>query len=188
MVTGSRLVDLVVATVLLIPFGLVTLMLVLVNQSFTLSFFSQTRLGRNESKFIIFKFRTMVCGTPDLPSHEVENVRVTRVGSWLRKTKLDELPQILNLFAGNMTLVGPRPCLPSQKELISERRRRNVFDVKPGITGWAQVMGFDMSRPKQLARIESLMIRQSSLCNFIGVLWFTVIGRGSGDRVRKSDY
>ena len=125
--------------------------------------FRQERVGKDERTFICNKFRTMHLGTRQRGTHEISPSAVTSVGSTLRTYKLDELPQLWNVLAGEMSLVGPRPCLPNQVRLIAERRRRNVFSVSPGITGLAQVQGVDMSDPERLAEIDQTYIRTRSL-------------------------
>ena len=114
-------------------------------------FFGQVRLGRGERPFTIWKLRTMRVGTPHKGTHEIGTDAYTKIGSFLRRTKLDELPQAVNILAGDMSLVGPRPCLPNQESVIAERRRRGVFAIRPGITGLTQIRGIDMSRPAELA-------------------------------------
>jgi len=143
--------------------------------------FLQQRVGRDERPFTLIKFRTMHLGTADVPTHEVDASQVTRIGSFLRKTKLDELPQLWNVLKGEMSLVGPRPCLPSQTELIGHRRDAGVFDVRPGITGPAQLSGIDMSRPADLARADAAY--EPSLTIDLRCIVATVAGGGSGDRV-----
>ncbi|WP_428547827.1 sugar transferase [Profundibacter sp.] len=125
--------------------------------------FLQTRVGRNQKPFTLFKLRTMAHGTGDRGSHEVSAAQVTRIGQLLRRTKVDELPQIINVLIGNMSFVGPRPCLPNQSELIAERDARNVFSVLPGITGPAQLSGIDMSTPRELAIADAAYISERSL-------------------------
>jgi len=107
--------------------------------------FRQRRSGRGSSEFILFKFRSMAAGTPDLATHLVEpgRVRITRVGAVLRRTSLDELPQLWNILRGDMTLVGPRPALYNQHDLIAMRQAAGVDALRPGLTGWAQINGRD---------------------------------------------
>ena len=109
--------------------------------------FRQQRVGRWGREFTCYKLRTMYVGTAHLPTHETQASAVTPLGQKLRRWKLDELPQLFNVLTGEMSLVGPRPCLPTQTALIEARRTRNVFAVRPGITGLAQVRGIDMSEP-----------------------------------------
>ncbi len=125
--------------------------------------FRQERVGRYEQTFICNKFRTMKQGTAQRGTHEISASALTAVGSVLRALKLDELPQLWNVLVGEMSLVGPRPCLPNQKKLITERRARDVFIATPGITGLAQVEGIDMSRPERLAEVDQTYIRTRSM-------------------------
>ena len=125
--------------------------------------FRQARVGRHERHFICYKFRTMYLGTAQRGTHEIGPGAVTPAGSFLRALKLDELPQLWNVLLGEMSLVGPRPCLPNQKRLIAERRKRGVFAIHPGITGLAQIRGIDMSEPERLAKLDETYLRTRSL-------------------------
>ena len=122
-------------------------------------------------------------GTLSVGTHDVDSTAITSLGKVLRRTKLDELPQLFNVALGQMSLVGPRPCLPTQTELISERRKRGVFKVRPGITGLAQISGVDMSTPRKLARYEAIMIDNMSLKSYFYYIAATALGKGLGDRV-----
>ncbi len=144
--------------------------------------FAQERIGKNGQSFICYKFRTMKKGTRHAATHQVSNRNVTAVGRMLRKTKIDELPQIWNLLRGNMTLVGPRPCLLSQTELINYRQRRGVLKIKGGITGWAQIQGVDMSDPKRLSILDSEYLDLRSLVMDLKIILATATGHGLGDR------
>lgn len=119
-----------------------------------------------------------------MASHEVGAAYVTRVGAFLRKTKIDELPQILSVLAGDMSFVGPRPCLSTQTQLIAEREAHGVFAVLPGITGPAQVAGVDMSRPVELAQIDGRYVRERTFLGDVKLIVQTAFGGGSGDAVR----
>lgn len=107
--------------------------------------FKQKRIGLDKSEFYILKFRTMRTDTPDVPTHLLDNpeIFITKVGKVLRKTSLDELPQLINIIKGEMSIVGPRPALWSQEDLISERDKYDANSIRPGLTGWAQVNGRD---------------------------------------------
>jgi O-antigen biosynthesis protein WbqP len=105
--------------------------------------------------------------------------RLTRVGSFLRRYRLDELPQLLNVLLGDMSLVGPRPCLPSQNELVEARRRLGVFEVPPGITGLAQVGGIDMSDPDRLAKVDAQYVCSRSFAGDLKLIWATLRGPAS---------
>lgn len=147
--------------------------------------FRQTRVGVGKKEFVCLKLRTMKTGTKQLGTHEVSASSVTPVGKFLRATKLDELPQLINILRGEMGFVGPRPCLPSQVELIEERDSRGVFTVLPGITGLGQVRGIDMSEPARLAECDAEYVRNRSLWFDIQLVWRTFLGSGRGDRVRS---
>ena len=161
----KRLFDIVVSSVLLLPALPVIALVAFVIRLETPGnpFFRQTRLGRDERPFTIWKLRSMHRGTPQKGTHEVVADAYTRTGRIIRATKLDELPQLVNVLKGEMSLVGPRPCLPNQSDVISERRKKNVFSVRPGITGLAQINSVDMSTPQDLARIDRDYIDRRSL-------------------------
>jgi len=145
--------------------------------------FSQKRMGRNKSPFILIKFRTMSLDTVSVATHLLDRSFVTTFGNFLRKTKLDELPQLWNVLRGDMSLVGPRPNLLNQEELIKAREALNVYNVRPGITGLAQVKDIDMSSPQLLAKTDAEMISNMSLANYFKYIFLTVAGKGQGDRV-----
>lgn len=133
--------------------------------------FKQKRIGRNQKPFLLIKFRTMHINTKSVPTHLVDNSAITPFGHFLRRTKLDELPQLLNVLLGDMSLVGPRPCLSSQKKLIIERQKRGVFGVKPGITGLAQVSNISMKNPTLLAKTDSKMVE--NMCLYFYLFYIT---------------
>jgi O-antigen biosynthesis protein WbqP len=146
-------------------------------------FFVQKRIGRDQKVFSLIKFRTMKPGTIDTATHLLDGSVLTRFGGFLRKYKIDELPQLWNVLIGDMSLVGPRPCLPVQTELISERQSRSVFKILPGITGLAQVRGIDMSNPKMLAEIDQELMERYSLSIYARLILVTLLGSGFGDRL-----
>ena len=146
--------------------------------------FKQVRVGKNMTKFTLLKFRTMKIGTESRATHLTDNTKITKIGALLRNTKLDELPQLFNVLKGDMSLVGPRPCLLNQFELISLREESKVFLVKPGITGLAQIKGIDMSNPKKLALTDSYMISKYNQINYFKYLFLTLFGRGMGDKIK----
>lgn len=147
--------------------------------------FRQVRVGRNRKPFTLVKFRTMKVDTASVATHLANSASITRFGHFLRKTKLDELPQLWNVLKGEMSLVGPRPGLFNQHELTEERAKRGVFDVRPGITGLAQVNEIDMSTPQLLATTDQKMIQSLTLKMYIKYIVMTVSGSGRGDRVRS---
>jgi lipopolysaccharide/colanic/teichoic acid biosynthesis glycosyltransferase len=116
----------------------------------------------------------MKVGTMSIGTHLINKSSVTFFGYFLRKTKLDELPQLWNVLRGNMSLVGPRPCLFNQKKLIQERKKRKVFNVRPGITGLAQIKGISMSTEVLLAQTDSKMIKKMSLFYYFYYIFFSI--------------
>lgn len=149
-------------------------------------FFKQVRVGKDEQPFTLYKFRTMKVGTPDVTTHNLSADTVTSVGAFLRRAKLDELPQLVNVLRGEMFFVGPRPGLPGDLALLEERRKRGVFAIRPGITGLAQVRGVDMSDPARLAEIDASYVNQRDLRTDISIIRRTVSGDGAGDRLAPS--
>lgn len=128
-------------------------------------FFKQKRVGRGKEHFNILKFRTMRTDTPhDAPTHELNDPKrwITKVGGFLRKTSLDELPQLFNIFAGSMSVIGPRPALWNQYDLIEERDKYGANDVRPGLTGWAQINGRDELEIPVKAKLDGEYIERMS--------------------------
>lgn len=146
--------------------------------------FRQQRIGLHQRPFILIKFRTMPPQTISVATHLVDPSKITSFGRFLRRTKLDELPQLWNVVKGDMSLVGPRPCLSNQKELLQERERLSVFNVRPGITGLAQIKGIDMSTPKILAETDSKMIESYSLPRYFQYIFLTLFTKGKGDCIK----
>ncbi|WBY07947.1 sugar transferase [Sphingomonas sp. 7/4-4] len=147
--------------------------------------FIQRRLGRDGRVFQLVKLRTMRTGTGDRPSHEALANSITPLGQWLRRTKVDELPQLWNVLRGEMSFVGPRPGLPSQIELAQSRKRYGVHRLLPGITGVSQVRGLDMSTPELLAEIDATYIGTWSLRRDLALLVQTARGGGQGDAAAR---
>ena len=137
--------------------------------------FKQTRVGKNQNPFTLIKFRTMPLGTNSAATHLVKNLKLSFFGNFLRQTKLDEIPQLWNVIMGDMSLVGPRPCLLNQTKLIKERKKRGVFKVRPGITGLAQIKGITMKTPTLLAKLDLKMIKQMSLFHYFYYIFKTVL-------------
>ena len=146
--------------------------------------FIQERVGRWKKPFKLVKFRTMSKDTASVASHLASSASITKLGGFLRRTKLDELPQLWNVLLGDMSLVGPRPNLFNQEELIQERDALGVYNARPGITGLAQVNEIDMSTPALLAKTDREMIDTLSVSNYFKYILATVSGKGSGDRVK----
>lgn len=146
--------------------------------------FIQERVGRNKKPFKLIKFRTMSVETKSVASHLANNASITKLGNFLRKTKIDELPQLINVVKGEMSLVGPRPNLFNQEELIKERDALGVYDVLPGVTGLAQVQNIDMSTPQLLAKTDKQMIDTLTIKDYFKYIIMTATGSGSGDAVK----
>ncbi len=137
--------------------------------------FAQRRIGQGGQPFTCYKFRTMAVGTPQVATHTLDGSSITPVGAILRRTKLDELPQLWNVLRGEMSLVGPRPCLPTQRALISARQAHGVSNLKPGITGLAQVRGIDMRDPERLAQIDAEYGRRAGLALDLSIIAATLL-------------
>ncbi|CAD7811242.1 putative sugar transferase EpsL [Chryseobacterium aquaeductus] len=147
--------------------------------------FIQERVGRFKKPFKLMKFRTMPVNTKSVATHLSQNVSITKFGSFLRKSKLDELPQLINVLIGDMSLVGPRPNLFNQIELIEERDKRGVYEAVPGITGLAQINEIDMSTPVELAEKDAEMLKKLKVSDYFSYIFSTIGGKGQGDRIKK---
>lgn len=148
--------------------------------------FIQERVGRYKKPFKLIKFRTMSVDTKSVASHLASSSSITKLGSFLRKTKLDELPQLINVLKGDMSLVGPRPNLFNQDDLIVEREALGIYNVLPGITGLAQIKNIDMSTPKLLSKTDKEMIDTLTLGKYFEYIIKTVSGSGAGDAIAKN--
>lgn len=139
-------------------------------------FFKQERIGRNKKHFMILKFRTMRIDAPkDVPTHMLDNpeIYITRVGRFLRKTSLDEIPQAFNIFVGQMSVVGPRPALWNQDDLIEERDKYHANDIRPGLSGWAQCNGRDTLPIIEKAKLDGEYIEKFNVWFDIGIVFKT---------------
>jgi len=148
--------------------------------------FRQERVGVKQKPFNLLKFRSMHVNTQAVATHLVQLSAITKWGSFLRKSKLDELPQLFNVLVGDMSFVGPRPNLFNQLELIEERTKRRVYSIRPGITGLAQIHKIDMSTPQLLAETDAKMIDHMNVWYYFKYIFLTVFGKGYGDRVRQN--
>ena len=163
----KRVIDLTlsfIGIIVLIPVWIVLGLAIFVTDPGPI-FFKQKRVGKNKKLFRILKFRTMKKSTPhDVPTHLLENPEqyITKVGKFLRKTSLDELPQIFNIFAGQMSIIGPRPALWNQDDLVAERDKYGANDVKPGLTGWAQINGRDELEIPVKAKLDGEYVEKLS--------------------------
>lgn len=164
---GKRTIDLILSAVgiLFLAIPMLVLVLAIKLDSPGPVFFTQKRLGIHKSYFNILKFRTMRIDTPrDTPTHLLENPQqwITKVGAFLRKTSLDELPQIFNIFMGQMSIIGPRPALWNQFDLVEERDKYGANDVRPGLTGWAQINGRDELEIPVKAKLDGEYVEKLS--------------------------
>ncbi len=181
---AKRIFDILIAASLLVLAGpAMGIIAIAIRRGFAgPAIYVQARLGRLEKTFACYKFRTMSVGAPVAGSHEVSASWITPIGKRLRAVKLDELPQLVNVLRGEMSLVGPRPCLPSQLDVIMARRKMGVFQIRPGLTGPAQLAGVDMSMPNQLAEVDRRYIDRRSFLGDLRILLETAAGKGQGDR------
>ncbi len=172
-----------IGLLLLSPFILLLFLVGLFDTGYPL--YKQERVGINQQPFKMLKFRSMHLNTREVATHLIDVSAITKWGAFLRKSKLDELPQLFNVLKGDMSFVGPRPNLLYQKELIQERSHRQVYGVRPGITGLAQIQKIDMSTPQRLAETDAQMIQHLNLWQYFKYIFLTAVGKGFGDRVSK---
>ena len=182
----TRLLDILCSLIGLILLSPIIFLLLIFSYVDTGSpIFKQERVGKCKRPFRLMKFRSMHVNAPSMATHLVSASTVTNFGAFLRKSKLDELPQLWNVFMGDMSLVGPRPNLFNQEELIQERDSRGVYSVRPGITGLAQINKIDMSTPQLLAEIDAKMIQELNTLGYFKYIFLTVFGKGFGDRIKR---
>lgn len=181
-----RLSDIVISFFGLLLLSPLMVVLILIGFCDTASpIFAQERIGKHKRPFQLYKFRSMYVNTQSVATHLANISSVTKYGRFLRSSKLDELPQLFNVLLGDMSLVGPRPNLFNQEELIMERDSRGVYSVCPGITGLAQIKKIDMSTPQILAETDAKMIQELNTLNYFKYIFLTVLGKGFGDRITK---
>lgn len=170
-----RLFDIIlsiIGIIFLFPIILISLILSWVDTRSPI--FIQIRVGLNQKNFNCYKIRTMYINTPEIETSKIEEKYVCNFGKFLRNYKLDELPQLINVLIGQMSIVGPRPCLPNQYKLIAERIKKNIFIIKPGITGLSQIRGIDMSTPELLAKIDEECVRSLNIVNYFKYIFLTL--------------
>lgn len=172
-----------VGCIILLPVGLVLYVIGIFDTGSPI--FKQERVGKNKKPFTLYKFRTMNVNAKSVATHLANQSEITKFGSFLRKSKLDELPQLINVLIGDMSLVGPRPNLYNQTDLIEERDKHGVYNALPGITGLAQINEIDMSTPEKLAEKDAEMLRTLNFLNYLKYIFATIGGKGQGDRVVK---
>ena len=181
-----RIIDIFLSSLGLILFSpLIFIVYLIIYAENRSPIFYQERIGLKMKSFLLVKFRTMNIGTGNYATHLVDPRRISMIGKLLRKTKIDELHQLWNVLKGEMSIVGPRPCLSCQKELIKVRIKFNIYNTKPGITGLAQISGIDMSDPYALAETERKMLRNFNIFSYFYYIILTVFGFGLGDRIKE---
>ena len=163
-----------IGLIIIFPLLFICAVFIVIENGFPIIFL-QDRLGRNMEIFKIIKIRTMKKGIPNVGTHENIESDFLRIGLLIRKLKLDEFPQLINYALGSINLVGPRPGLPSQLELKNARDKRNIFNVKPGITGLSQILGYDMSNPELLSRVDAIYLKHYSLLLDITIFFATFL-------------
>ncbi len=163
------------ALIILSPLFLVVSVCILISDGSPV-LFRQKRVGKDNELFEIYKFRTMKRGTENVASNDLSDaaVKITRFGKILRATSIDELPQLLNILNGSMSLIGPRPLIPEEKEIRELRRKYNVYSVRPGITGWAQVNGRDNVSAEKKALLDKEYVEKQSLMLDIKIFFMTI--------------
>lgn len=182
----TRLIDILCSLIGLIFLSPIIFLLFIIGYFDTGSpLFKQERVGKNKKPFYLLKFRSMDVNAPSVATHLANASSITPFGFFLRKSKLDELPQLWNVLIGDMSLVGPRPNLYNQKDLIEERDSRGVYTVRPGITGLAQINKIDMSTPKLLAETDAKMLNNFNFWDYFRYIFLTLFGKGFGDRITK---
>ena len=181
-----RIFDILFSLIGLVVLSPILLVLVIIGFFDTgIPMFRQERVGRGKKPFQLMKFRSMHLNAPSVATHLASANSITTFGSFLRKSKLDELPQLWNVLMGDMSLVGPRPNLFNQEEVIKERDSHAVYSIRPGITGLAQINKIDMSTPKLLAETDAKMIQELNTLGYFKYIFLTVFGNGFGDRIKK---
>ncbi len=176
----KRIIDIILSLIGLAVFSPVFLIIIIAIKMDSRGpiFFRQKRVGINKKLFRIYKFRTMKADTPRyVPTGELNdaNKHITRVGKFLRKTSLDELPQLINIVKGDMSIVGPRPVIKADKELIEKRDKYGANGVLPGLTGWAQINGRDKIPPEEKARLDGYYVSHMSFWFDCLCVWGTIM-------------
>ena len=166
-----------IAIIILLPFFLVFSIMIKIESKGPI-LFKQNRIGKNKKIFVIYKFRTMKIGTPkDMPTHMLKDADsyITKFGNMMRKTSLDELPQLINILKGDMSIIGPRPALWNQEDLIKEREKYHVNNIRPGLTGWAQVNGRDEISIPVKAKLDGEYIQKISFLFDVKIFFKTIV-------------
>lgn len=186
----KRIIDFIlslIGIIILLPIFLILAIIIKIDSKGPI-FFKQKRVGKDKEYFYILKFRTMRINTPkDMPTHMLENpdIFITKVGKFLRKTSLDELPQIINILKGEMSIIGPRPALWNQYDLIAERDKYGANDIVPGLTGWAQVNGRDELPIDVKAKYDGEYVENMGLIFDIKIFFKTILSVLKSDGIKE---
>lgn len=186
--TFKRIIDIVLSgmglLILAIPMGIVAILIKLEDPGPAL--FKQKRVGKNKKYFLLYKFRSMRMETPhDTPTHMLENPEqyILKIGSFIRKTSIDELPQMWNILKGDMSIVGPRPALWNQDDLVAERDKYRANDVRPGLTGWAQINGRDELEIPYKAKLDGEYVKKMGIRMDVKCFFATIMSVFKGEGV-----
>ncbi len=188
----KRIIDIIlsiIGLVLLSPIFLIIALLIKADSEGPI-LFKQLRIGKDKKNFYILKFRTMYVDTPaDSPTSLLADQKshVTRVGRFLRKSSLDELPQIINIFKGEMSIIGPRPVIPFEHDLITERDKRGVYSLIPGLTGWAQINGRDEVSFFEKAKLDGEYLTKISFLFDVKIFLFTIVSVVKSEGFKEGD-
>lgn len=176
----KRIIDFIlslIATIILLPFFILFAAVIKIESKGPV-FFKQKRVGKDKKHFMIYKFRTMRIDTPkDMPTHMLKNAEsyITRFGKIMRKTSIDELPQLINILKGEMSIIGPRPALWNQEDLIVERDKYDANSIRPGLTGWAQVNGRDELEIPVKAKFDGEYVEKMSFLFDVKIFFMTIL-------------
>ena len=186
--TGKRCFDLLMSGMALFflgPILFVTALIIKLNSTGPV-IFAQRRVGRYDQEFVMYKFRTMHIGTPEVATDKLKDSKsyITSVGYYLRKYSIDELPQLLNILIGDMSIVGPRPALYNQYDLRELRNASGVSKIRPGLTGWAQVNGRDEIPLEQKVALDLQYLRHRSFAFDLQIIYRTIFSVYSGDGIQ----
>lgn len=173
----KRSIDIIASLFIILIFSPLYLIvgLVIYLQDFGNPIFKQERVGFNEKPFTLMKFRSMPINTKNVPSSQTKELKVTPFGKFIRRSNLDELPQLINIFKGDMSLIGPRPSLPAQTDLVALRRAKNVYSTKPGLTGLAQVNAFDNMPNEKKADWDGIYVKNITFIKDVKIVLRTII-------------
>lgn len=186
----KRVLDIVLSLTAIILFSWLLLLLAIAVKATSKGpvLFKQKRIGKDKTYFYIYKFRSMRSDTPkDMPTHLLENPEafITPIGSFMRKTSLDELPQLFNILKGDMSIVGPRPALWNQADLIAERDKYGANNIRPGLTGWAQINGRDEIEIPRKAKLDGYYAKKESFLFDFCIVVGTVVSVLKHDGVKE---